>query len=208
MGQAIQAEPVSIGSGKDLADAMFWLPQQHVGVVVLVNGGNRTSRPNDYVAAMLRNARLGTLWIDQQSNGNMEQLAERLNAVCDWLRQQDATRSLPIGLLGASHGAAAALQLAASRERAVSALVLRGGRPDLAPHGVLAKVSVPTLLIVGGLDDGVLQTNRAAYAALRCKKRFEIIPGATHTFEEPGSLEVVARLARGWFLQHTDVAYV
>jgi putative phosphoribosyl transferase len=109
---------------------------------------------------------------------------------------------LPIGLFGAGNCAAAALQVAAARGRVISALVSRGGRPDLACQDTLGKISAPTLLIVGGLDDRSIETNRNAYAALRCKKRFEIIPGATHSFEEPGNLEVVARLARGWFLQH------
>ena len=215
MARATQVEPVRIGSGADATEGMLWLPQEHVGVVVFINGGKRVNQPNDYVATMLRNARLGTLWVDLRSNGEpaswqspaIERLSDRLHAVCDWLRQHDAACNLPIGLLGSSYGTAAALQLAAAKECGISALVLRGGRPDLAMHGVLTEISAPTLLIVGGLDDGVLQTNRAVYAALRCKKRIEIIPGATHTFEEPGSLEVVARLARGWFLQHTDVAY-
>jgi len=97
------------------------------------------------------------------------------------------------------------LQLAAARRRDICAIVLRGGRPDLGSQA-LAKVVAPTLLIVGSLDDGVIDANRTAYATLECKKRLEIIPGATQAFDEPGSLEVVARLARGWFLQHTHFA--
>jgi putative phosphoribosyl transferase len=166
---------------------------------------------------VLREARLATLWLDlltpEETRGHrarvdIELLTERLSAACDWLRQYGATKDVPIGLFGASNGAAAALQLAATRGRGISAVVSRSGRPDLASHSTLGKISAPTLLIVGGLDDGVVEMNRTAYAALRCKKRFEIIPGATHSFEEPGNLEVVARLARGWFLQHSHFSHV
>jgi putative phosphoribosyl transferase len=217
MGLSMHIEPVRIDAGQIHMDGMLWLPPEQSGVVVFAGGtgSNRVKPPNDYVASVLRSARLGTLWLDLQWhddwNGgrpDVSALAEQLGAACDWLRQHDATRESPIGLFGASHAAAAALQLAAARGRGISAVVLRGGRPDLALNGTLGKVSAPTLLIVGGLDDGLIGTNRAAYAALRCKKRFEIIPGATHSFEEPGSLEVVARLARGWFLQHADAAYI
>lgn len=212
-------EPVRIYAGKVQMDGVLWLPEEHTGVVLFTSGSgsSRVKPPNDYVASVLRNARLGTLWLDlllpdetgsPQARPDIGLLTERLGAACDWLRQYDATRELPIGLFGANYGAAAALQLAAARGRGISAVVLRGGRPDLAGDGTLGKVSAPTLLIVGGLDEGVIGTNRAAYAALRCKKRFEIIPGATHSFDEPGSLEVVARLARGWFLQHADTAHI
>jgi len=218
MVSTMHIEPLRIDAGKMEMDGVLWLPAEQSGVVVFANGnaGNRVKPPNDYVASMLRSARLGTLWLDLMPPGEMGSqgrpdinlLTERIGAACDWLRRNETTRELPIGLFGASYGAAAALQLAAARGRAISALVLRGARPDLAGNGTLGKVSAPTLLIVGGLDDGLIGTNRAAYAALRCKKRFEIIPGATHSFEEPGIPEVVARLARGWFLQHTDAAHI
>lgn len=216
---SIQVETVKIAAGEVAMEGVLWLPQDHAGVVVFASAssGNRARPPNDYVASALRNARLGTLWLDlqaqegastQQAHPDIAVLTARLNAACDWLRQNEATRDLPVGLFGASYGAAAVLQLAAARGRGICAVVLRGGRPDLAAHGTLGKISAPTLLIVGGLDDLVIGTNRAAYAALRCKKRFEIVPGATHSFEEPGSPEVVARLARSWFLQHADVVHV
>lgn len=218
MGLAMHIEPVRIDAGEMEVDGVLWLPPEQSGVIVFANGSgtSRVKPPNDYVASVLRSARLGTLWLDLQSQGeahgqgrpDIDELSGVLGAACDWLRQHDTTRELPIGLFGASYAAAATLQLAAARGRAISALVLRGGRPDLATNGTLGKVSAPTLLIVGGLDDGLIGTNRAAYAALRCKKRFEIIPGATRSFEEPGSLEVVARLARGWFLQHADAAHI
>lgn len=212
----IQADPISIASGTAAMEGMLWLPAGYTGMVVFTSGSNRVKPPHDYIANMLRNARLGILWLDLQSpsagispeQSDIDLYAERLNTACDWLQQNNATKDLPVGLFGAGRAAAAALQLAALRGRRISALVLRGGRLDLAVHGTLEKISTPTLLIVGGLDDSVIATNRAAYAALRCKKRLEVIPGATHSFEEPGSLEVVARLARGWFMQHTDRGYV
>jgi len=210
---SIPTEPVKIATGALTIDGMLWLPEAPLGVVLFA-GGNRNSRVkprHDYVASMLRSACMGTLWLDllpprerDEEAIDIDLLTERLAAACDWLRAQEPTRDLPLGLFGASHGAAAVLQVAALLGRDVAAVVLRSGRPDLAAHGVLAQISAPTLLLVGGLDDRVIDTNRAAYAALRCKKRFEIVPGATHLFEEPGSLEVVARMSRGWFLQHTD----
>ena len=129
-------------------------------------------------------------------------LTRRLNAAADWLEKNDSTASLPLGLFGASTGAAAALQVAATRGAGIAAIVSRGGRPDLAGRQALESVRAPTLLIVGGLDAIVIDLNRAAFAALRCEKRIEIVPGATHLFEEPGTLESVAGLARDWFLQH------
>ncbi|MEN3294951.1 MAG: hypothetical protein V7642_4204 [Burkholderiales bacterium] len=215
-----QSERVRIQSDQEEMEGMLWLPEDHIGVILFAHGGNgnRLKPPNDYVASVLRDARLGTLWLDlltpqEAAHGHRARcdialLTARLNAACDWVRQHSATKDLPIGLFGASNCAAAALQLGAARGRVISAIVSRGGRPDLACQSTLGKISAPTLLIVGGLDDGAVEMNRVAYAALRCKKRFEIIPGATHSFEEPGNLEVVARLARGWFLQHSHSAYV
>jgi dienelactone hydrolase len=125
-------------------------------------------------------------------------LARRLVAVTDWLKGQPHTRELRIGYFGASTGAAAALVAAAERVEAVGAIVSRGGRPDLAGPA-LARVRAPTLLIVGGNDVQVIELNRSAFAQLNCAKQLEIIPGATHLFEEPGALDAVARLARDWF---------
>lgn len=214
---SIQVEPVRIATDKLTMEGMLWLPEEHAGVVLFVGGSgfNRVRPPNDYVASVLRNARLGTLWLDllpqetstQSAHPDIGKLSERVGAACIWLRRQDATCDLPIGLFAVGSGAAAALQVAAALGRGISALVLRSARPELVAHGTLTRIMAPTMLIVGGLDDGVIGTNRAAYAALRCKKRFEIVPGATHSFEEPGNLEVVARLARAWFLQHTDAMH-
>lgn len=215
---SIHSERVTVQCDTVGMEGMLWLPEDLVGVILFANGSgnNRLKPPGDYVSSVLRNARIGTLWLDlltrQEVDGyqvypDITMLTQRLRCACDWLQQHDTTRDSPIGLFGVDKGAAAALQLAASNGRRISAIVSRGGRPDLAAHGTLGKVSAPTLLIVAGLDERTIGLNRAAYAALRCKKRIEIIPGATQAFEEPGSPEVVARLARGWFLQNMRVAY-
>lgn len=211
---SMQIEQVAIEADSVQMQGVLWLPQEHIGVIVFANSGEtrRIKPPNDYVASVLHNARLGTLWLDllvphevrqREKRNDVMLLAQRLNAACDWLRQYHLTKELPIGLFGASNGAAPVLQLAAEQGRGIAAIVSRGGRPDLAGKDSLCKISAPTLLIVGSLDDGVMELNRIAYARLRCKKKFEIIPGATHAFDEPGSLEVVARLARGWFVRYS-----
>jgi putative phosphoribosyl transferase len=128
-------------------------------------------------------------------------LAGRLLHAIGWLRLQPATAPLRIGLFGASTGAAAALWAAAEPAAGVTAVVSRGGRPDLAALR-LSRVTAPTLLIVGGRDEAVLRANRAAAAMMRCPHRVSVVPGATHLFEEPGALEAVAELARGWFVDH------
>jgi putative phosphoribosyl transferase len=207
------SERVRITGGDAEMDGMLWLPDEHIGVIMFAHSGagSRVRPPNDYVASVLRDAHMGTLWLDllsaQEARSHRAQsdiglLTARLDAACSWLLGHPAASDLPFGLFCAGNCAAAALQVAAARGRMIAALVLRGGRPDLACQDTLGRISAPTLLIVGGLDEGTVETNRNAYTALRCKKRFEIIPGATHSFEEPGNLEVVARLARGWFLQH------
>jgi putative phosphoribosyl transferase len=128
-------------------------------------------------------------------------LAERLTAAAEWLGSQPETRDLPLGYFGASTGAAAALVAAATQPDRVDAVVSRGGRPDLA-GGHLAAVTAPTLLLVGGRDEVVLGLNREAAAMLRSTWRLDVIPGATHLFEEPGALEEVTRLAANWFVEH------
>ncbi|WP_211097228.1 alpha/beta hydrolase [Herbaspirillum sp. ST 5-3] len=216
---SVHSERVRIQTDQIDLEAALWLPADHIGVILFANCGvsNRLKPPNDYVASVLHEAQLGTLWLDllnpqearnRHTRSDIGLLTERLNAGCDWLANSEVSGSLPIGLLGTGNAAAAVLQVAAERQRGICAVVSRGGRPDLASHGAIGKVSVPTLLIVGGLEDGAVDVNRAAFNALRCKKRIEVIPGATHSFDEPGSLEVVARLARGWFLQHTHCARI
>jgi dienelactone hydrolase len=136
---------------------------------------------------------------------NIQLLTERLTGAVDWVGTQPPLRALRIGLFGASTGAAAALMTAAERPEAVGAVVSRGGRPDLAGDA-LARVKAPTLLIVGGEDPIVLTLNRTASQALQVDYRLEIVPGATHLFEEPGALNQVARLACQWFRQHLSPA--
>lgn len=140
--------------------------------------------------------------LDYEMRFDIELLTERLADAVRFLRKQAQTRSLPIGLFGASTGAASALRVAAAQPDEVAAVVSRGGRPDLAGEEALAAVTSPTLLIVGGRDTEVIALNRAAYDCLRCTKELKIVPGATHLFEEPGALEQVARHAVHWFTQH------
>jgi putative phosphoribosyl transferase len=211
---AIQAH----GAEKKALDGVMWLPEDHVGVVVFACAdGSRRLRPsNDYVASMMRHARLATLKVNLLQRGEQQHLdgmvqslplmAERLRTVCDWLRSQPATEDSPIGLFAGGECAPAMLQFAAQFPRGIAAMVSKGGRLDMMGHGVVSKVNVPTMLIVGSLDQRVMRQHHSAHAQLRCKKRLEIIPGATHAFEEPGNQEVVARLARGWFLQHATTS--
>lgn len=208
----MQNEQVRIQADKAEMSGTLALPEDSSGVILIATCtiGNRVSQPNDYVASILRDARLGTLWMtllndseagNRQLRFDVPLLTERLGGACDWLRQHAPTADLPLGLYGVSSCAAAALQLAAAGN-GVSAIVSRGGCPELAGQDMLEKVAAPTLLIVGGLDNSAIRMNRTAFAALRCKKRLEVIPGATQTFEEAGNQEVVARLTRAWFLQY------
>lgn len=206
-----RVEQVSVPNEHGAIEGVLWLPEDPVGVILLADGrsGCRVKPPIDYVGTVLRNARLGTFWLDlSQGDANPETLVRQLEAACDWLNDHHAMRDVPLGLFGAGICVAAVLQLAARLGSRVFAVVLRGGRPDYASQGNLPRVNAPTLLIAGSLDERVVGIHRAIYAALRCKKRLEIIPGATHTFEEPGSLEVVARLTRAWYLQNVRVRHV
>jgi dienelactone hydrolase len=178
------------------------------------SGSSRHSPRNRYVARALQEGRLGTLLMDlltpaedqidsrtAELRFNIDLLSERVIAAVDWVRSQPALQSLDIGLFGASTGAAAALMAASLRPAEASVVVSRGGRPDLA-GAALGQVRAATLLIVGGNDLPVLEFNRAALQELQGKKQLEIVPRATHLFEEPGALEEVSRLAREWFLTH------
>ena len=166
------------------------------------------------MARVLQEAKLATLLtdlltpqeerVDQRTahlRFDIQLLADRLTIAVDWLSREQETRALPIGCFGASTGAAAALAAAANRPNLVKAVVSRGGRPDLAGD-LLRRVTAPTLLIVGGYDTPVIELNQHALAALQSEKKLVIVPGATHLFEEPGTLEEVARLAREWFEHH------
>jgi putative phosphoribosyl transferase len=209
---ATRNELVEIQVGAEQAEGMLELPPNPLGIVLFAHGSgsSRLSPRNNYVAGELRNARLGTFLMDlltphedsdYRRRFDIRLLAQRLNAAVDWIKQYDSTASLPIGLFGASTGAAAALQVAAMRDDDIAAVVSRGGRPDLSGAEMLSKVRVPTLLIVGGLDDEVITLNRNTYDMLNCEKRIEIVPGATHLFEEPGTLEMVAKLAADWLVR-------
>jgi putative phosphoribosyl transferase len=182
------------------------------GLVIFAHGSgsSRLSPRNTYVANALRQAGLATLLFDLLTEPeaadrtnvfDIPLLAERLGAATELARRSELTRALPIGYFGASTGAAAALAAAAERGSEIAAVVSRGGRPDLA-GAALGDVRAATLLIVGGADTEVLALNRSALGRLRCEARLEIVPEATHLFEEPGALECVVRLAQQWFLSH------
>jgi putative phosphoribosyl transferase len=206
-------ELVHISAGTAQMEGMLELPTQPIGVVLFAHGSgsSRLSPRNNYVAGVLREARIGTLLLDlltpdedrlYDNRFNIPLLTERLGVAAGWLRRYPATANRQLGLFGASTGAAAALQLAARPDADIAAVVSRGGRPDLAGPEALQAVQAPTLLIVGGDDDVVIELNRRALAELRCEKQLVIVPGATHLFEEPGTLEQVAGLATDWFVSH------
>jgi putative phosphoribosyl transferase len=210
--------PVSIRVGPVHVQGDLVLPREAIGLVVFAHGSgsSRLSPRNRFVAQLLNKARLGTLLADLLSPQEEEadrytreyrfdipMLAQRVCGLIAWLKEQDDTRDIPVGLFGASTGAAAALVAAALRPGQVDAVVSRGGRPDLAGD-YLPAVTCPTLLIVGGNDDIVIDLNRTAMAKMRAERALEIVPGATHLFEEPGALEAVAGLARDWFQAHLE----
>jgi putative phosphoribosyl transferase len=214
--QTIEERSVRVPAGPVTLEGNLTLPEQSRGIVLFAHGSgsSRHSPRNRYVARLLNEAKLATLLIDlltlheevidartAQLRFDIDLLAERLVDATDWLTQFPDTKDLRIGYFGASTGAAAALAAAALRPDPVGAIVSRGGRPDLA-GAALIRVRAPTLLIVGENDEQVIQLNRAALAQLRCEKQLVIVPGATHLFEEPGALDVVARLARDWFERH------
>jgi putative phosphoribosyl transferase len=192
------------------------IPSGASGIVLFAHGSgsSRHSPRNQFVANMLNEAGLATLLFDlltadeerkdrytAQLRFDIRLLSQRVIEATEWLLHQEMTRTLPIGYFGASTGAAAALVAAAALPATVRAIVSRGGRPDLAGQ-VLTRVQAPTLLIVGGEDTQVIELNRLALALLPGDKRLEIVPGATHLFEEPGALEQVARLASDWFTRY------
>ena len=174
------------------------------------SGSGRFSPRNQFVARVLQESRLGTLLIDLLEEDEADDrsrvfdigvLTDRLQAATDWLAIQPEVRGKPLGYFGASTGAAAALRAAARKPGSVAAIVSRGGRPDLARES-LSQVTAPTLLIVGGDDEIVVDLNREAYGLLKSQKQLDIVPGASHLFSEPGALEEVARLAEEWFLRY------
>lgn len=188
------------------------IPEDAAGLVIFAHGSgsSRMSPRNRAVAASLARAGLATLLFDLLTEPEARDranvfdiplLAARVANAVDWARAEPRLAALKIGLFGASTGAAAALVAAAARPEAVAAVVSRGGRPDLAGEA-LERVAAPSLLIVGGADHVVIDLNRAAYARMKCEKRLDIVPGATHLFEEPGTLEAVTKLAADWYITH------
>jgi dienelactone hydrolase len=216
-----RGRPVELVAGTATLSGDLTLPERSRGIVVFAHGSgsSRYSPRNRLVAATLAQAGLGSLLLDlltpdeearDARSGalrfDIAMLATRVVGALDWVRGDEETRELPIGCFGASTGAAAALVAAAQRPEAVEAVVSRGGRPDLAGE-VLPDVRAPTLLIVGGQDTAVIEMNRSAIELLRCPVRLDIIPGASHLFEEPGALDLVAERAREWFAEHLGHAH-
>jgi putative phosphoribosyl transferase len=207
-----KAKEVVIPAGMARLNAIFGLPSQANGVVSFAHGSGsgRLSPRNNFVAQVLQEAGIATLLadlleedeaLDRRNVFDIDLLADRLLANAQWLRQLPETHGVPLGYFGASTGAAAALQAAAKEPGRIAAVVSRGGRPDLAMD-YLHLVRSPTLLIVGGEDRPVIPLNELAYKKLGCPKEMVVVPGATHLFEEPGTLERVAELARNWFLKY------
>lgn len=204
---------VRIPAGSVSIEGMLEIPEQAVGLVLFAHGSgsSRHSPRNNYVAGVLRQAGVGTLLMDlltpeedrdYAQRFDIALLTQRLMDAARWVVSQPETSEISLGFFGASTGAAAALEAAAILGEDAKAVVSRGGRPDMASHAVLATVTAPTLLLVGGLDDVVIDLNQQAYDQLQCEKKFVIIPGATHLFEEAGTLEQVARQAAAWFAHH------
>jgi len=207
---------VQIPAGRAVLSGNLTIPENAMALVLFAHGSgsSRHSPRNQFVARTLNHAGLGTLLFDlltpeeealdiytREHRFNIGLLAERLVHATKWTRQQEETRDQRIGYFGSSTGGAAALVAAAELPQDVGAVVSRGGRPDLAGDA-LPKVQAPTLLIVGGYDDIVIKVNEMARDQLRCEVKLEIIPGATHLFEEAGALEHVAKLASDWFVDH------
>jgi dienelactone hydrolase len=207
---------VQITAGNTLLSGSLTILNKSIGIVLFAHGSgsSRHSPRNQFVARTLNRAGLGTLLFDlltpeeealdihtRKHRFNISLLAERLVHATKWTRKQEETRDLRIGYFGSSTGGAAALVAAAELPQDAGAIVSRGGRPDLAGDA-LPKVHAPTLLIVGGNDDIVIELNEMARDQMRCEVKLEIIRSATHLFEEPGALEEVAKLASDWFLKH------
>jgi putative phosphoribosyl transferase len=213
---------VQISAGQTTLEGNLVIPKNSRGIVLFAHGSGsgRHSPRNKYVAEVLQDAGIATLLIDllteeeeeidlqtRHLRFDIDLLAQRLIEATDWLKQEQniQTKDLSVGFFGASTGAAAALVAAAQRQKIVKAIVSRGGRPDLAGSENLSRVQAPTLLIIGGNDEPVIEMNKDAFKQLtnlednEKKKKIVIVPGATHLFEEPGKLEEVADLAKDWF---------
>jgi dienelactone hydrolase len=205
-----------IPSGQVSLEGELHIPEGATGVVLFAHGtgSSRKSPRNQFVARTIREAGVGTLLFDlltteeeavdirtRQLRFDIELLAKRLVDATDWIKKEHETSHFKIGYFGSSTGGGAALVAAADLREEIGSVVSRGGRPDLAGEA-LPRVTAPTLLIVGGLDYPVIEMNAEAYGQLRCEKELKIVSGATHLFEEPGTLEEVAHLAAEWFQRH------
>jgi len=216
MKAVIEHTSVSVPVGPIMLEGDLNVPAAPKGFVLFAHGSgsSRHSPRNRYVAEVLNEHSLGTLLVDLLTSAEEREdeitaqlrfdiglLTQRLVTIADWLADQPQASGHRIGLFGASTGAAAALLAAARQPKTVKAIVSRGGRPDLAGRDA-SLVRAPTLLIVGGRDTAVLEMNRDAMALMKCETKLEIVPGATHLVEEPGTLAEVARLAADWFATH------
>jgi putative phosphoribosyl transferase len=205
---------VSVPAGRVVLEGALALPAKAVGIVVFSHGSGsgRLSPRNQFVAAELRKLGLGTLLVDlltededldYEKRFDITLLTQRLGHAVRFVLSHPASQTLPIGLFGASTGAASALRVAAAMPKSIAAVVSRGGRPDLAGIDALRQVRAATLFIVGGLDFEVIKLNKLVHDGLVCEAReLVIVPGATHLFEEPGTLDKVANLAGRWFIRH------
>jgi len=222
MNRVFESSAVSIPVGQDSIQGDLTLPAHAQGVVIFAHGSgsSRHSPRNKYVAEMLNRGALATLLIDlltreeevvdirtAEYRFNINLLADRLIAATDWTARVPTLSGLALGYFGASTGAAAALVGTAKRPHRISAVVSRGGRPDLAAEW-LEKVEAPTLLIVGEFDSDVISLNRIAAEAIHAPNEIRIVPGATHLFEEEGAMEQVASLAQEWFRKHLTYRHV
>lgn len=212
---SISEKTISIPDGNNFIEGSLIIPANAAGIVVFAHGSgsSRHSIRNNYVASVIRKKNIATFLLDLLTptedadyarRFDIDLLAHRLLIATRWLQEQQETKNLRIGYFGASTGAAAAIQSAAANANIIKAIVSRGGRPDLAmPY--LEKITAPTLLIVGGNDEIVMELNIEAYKNMQCEKKLEIVEGATHLFEEPGTLEKVALLAQKWFDKHLSI---
>jgi putative phosphoribosyl transferase len=218
MAKAVTSESVRIDVGPVAVDGDLHVPERATGLVIFAHGSgsSRFSRRNRAVAKVLEHAGFGTLLLDLLTRNeeaedertteyrfNIPLLGERVVGAVEWAQARLDVRQLPIAVFGGSTGAAGALIAAAARPTVTRAVISRGGRPDLA-EDALEQVEAPTLLIVGGDDTPVIEMNRDAMHRMRAPVTLEIVPGATHLFEEPGALEQVARLATDWCRRHLN----
>lgn len=204
---------VRIPAGSVELDGELIVPPSASGVVLFAHGSgsSRFSPRNTYVAKVLQQRGIGTLLFDlltreedqdYETRFDIALLTRRLLSATAWLQSSPQTKAFKLGYFGASTGAAAALQAAAEMGNKIAAVVSRGGRPDLAGADALGRVGAPTLLVVGGADYGVIELNQQAHALMHCQKKLTLIPGATHLFEEEGTLEQAASAAADWFVHH------